>query len=301
MKLLPSRARRVTIDPGEVALQARNVQFDWRDTPLHWMPAEPIGSHLINALNLLLPEGERMFCQTFSEALPLVKDEKLREQMLGFIGQESMHAEAHNGVLDEVFAAHGIDVEPYVRQMEFLFRKTLGPRESENARREFQTLVERLGFIATLEHFFAFLGDWVLNADLEKFGADPNVLDLFRWHGAEEVEHRFVAHDVAEYFDVGYVRRCALMLITFPIFVSLLLRGTKYLVRQDPSLPDMRYPRLVLKIFGSMWRGASPGIPSLLWSALSVFQPGYTPASVGSTAQAVAYLAKSPAAQRMAS
>ncbi|MBF6331755.1 metal-dependent hydrolase [Nocardia transvalensis] len=301
MKLLPIRTRSRAIDPGEVALHARNVHFDWRDTPLHWMASEPIASHVINALNLLLPEGERMFCQAFSEALPLVKDEKLREQMLGFIGQESMHAETHNGVLDEVLSAHGIEVEPYVRQMEFLFRKTLGPRDGLDAQKQFQTLVERLGFIATLEHFFAFLGDWVLNADLERFDADPNVLDLFRWHGAEEVEHRFVAHDVAEYFDIGYLRRCALMLLVFPIFLSLVLRGTKYLVHQDPSLPNMRYPRLVLRVFGSMWRGALPGVPSLLWSALSVFQPGYTPESVGSTAQAVAYLAKSPAARALAS
>ncbi len=301
MKLLPLRARNRTIDPGEVALHARNVHFDWRDTPLHWMADEPIASHLINALNLLLPEGERMFCQAFSEALPLVKDEKLREQMLGFIGQESMHAETHNGVLDEVLTAHGIDVEPYVRQMEYLFRKTLGPREGLDARAEYQTLVERLGMIATLEHFFAYLGDWVLNADLERFHADPNVLDLFRWHGAEEVEHRFVAYEVGEYFDIGYVRRCALMLLVFPIFISLVLRGTKYLVRQDDSLPDMRYPRLILKVFGSMWRGALPGVPSLLWSAASVFKPGYTPEKVGSTAQAVAYLAKSPAARAIAS
>ncbi|MFF0493632.1 metal-dependent hydrolase [Nocardia sp. NPDC004068] len=301
MKLLPIRARARTIDPGEVALAARNVHFDWRDTPLHWMADEPIASHVINALNLLLPEGERMFCQTFSEALPLVKDEKLREQMLGFIGQESMHAETHNGVLDEVLSAHGIDVDAYVRQMEYLFRTTLGARENADATKQFQNLVERLGFIATLEHFFAFLGDWVLNADLERFGADPRVLDLFRWHGAEEVEHRFVAYDVAEYFEIGYVRRCALMLIVFPIFLALVGRGAKYLVRQDDSLPDLGYPRLIARILGSMWRGALPGGPSLLWSALSVFKPGYTPESVGSTAQAVAYLAKSPAARALAS
>ncbi|MFI5781920.1 metal-dependent hydrolase [Nocardia sp. NPDC051570] len=301
MKLLPLRARPRTIDPGEVALHARNVHFDWRDTPLHWMADEPIASHLINALNLLLPEGERMFCQAFSEALPLIKDEKLREQMLGFIGQESMHAETHSGVLDEVLTVHGIDVEPYVRQMEYLFRKSLGPRDGQDARKEFQTLVERLGFIATLEHFFAFLGDWILNADLERFGTDPNMLDLYRWHGAEEVEHRFVAYEVAEYFEIGYLRRCALMLFTFPIFLSLVVRGTKYLVRQDESMPDLGYPRLIVRVFGSMWRGALPGVPSLLWSALSVFTPGYTPESVGSTAQAVAYLAKSPAARAIAS
>ncbi|MEV0294200.1 metal-dependent hydrolase [Nocardia sp. NPDC050710] len=300
MKLLRWREQRPNTDPGEVALHARNVRFDWADTPLHWMSAEPIASHLINALNLLLPEGERMFCAAYSEALPYVKDEKLREAMLGFIGQESMHAETHDKVLHEVLAANGIDPQPYVRQAEFLFRKTLGPISAEGVAQR-QVMVERLAFIACLEHFFAYLGDWVLNADLEKFGADPRVADLFRWHGAEEVEHRHVAHDVAVYFGAGYMRRAAIMMIVFPIFLTLVVRGTKYMVHQDPALPDMGYPRLMTRVFGSMWRGALPGVPSLLWSAASTFKPGYDPENVGSTAQAVAYLAKSPAAQAVAS
>ncbi|MEV6432234.1 metal-dependent hydrolase [Nocardia sp. NPDC051463] len=300
MKLLRRAGRRPDIDPGEVALHARNVQFDWADTPLHWMPAEPIASHLINALNLLLPEGERMFCAAYSEALPFVKDEKLREAMLGFIGQESMHAETHDKVLHEVLAANGIDPGPYVRQAEFLFRKTLGPKEVEGVAQR-QVMVERLAVIACLEHFFAYLGDWVLNADLEKFGADPRVADLFRWHGAEEVEHRHVAHDVAVYFDAGYLRRAAVMMMVFPIFITLVVRGTKFMVHQDSALPDLGYPRLITRVFGSMWRGALPGVPSLLWSAVTTFKPGYNPESVGSTAQAVAYLAKSPAARAVAS
>ncbi|WP_169814661.1 metal-dependent hydrolase, partial [Nocardia pseudovaccinii] len=149
MKLL--RRVRQDADPGEVALNARNVRFDWADTPLHWMPAEPIASHLINALNLLLPEGERMFCAAYSEALPYVKDEKLREAMLGFIGQESMHAVTHDKVLHEVLAANGIDPEPYVRQAEYLFRKSLGPKNVDGVAQR-QVMVERLAFIACLEH-----------------------------------------------------------------------------------------------------------------------------------------------------
>ncbi|RMI29491.1 metal-dependent hydrolase [Nocardia stercoris] len=302
MKLLPFRGRRPAHEPGgNIALRARNVQFDWRHTPLVWMPAEPIASHLINALNMLLPEGERMFCQAFGEALPYVHDAQLREDMLGFIGQESMHAETHGTVLDEVFTANGIDPQAYVAQMEYLFRKSLGPGDGTDARADYQRLVDRIGLIGSLEHFFAFLGDWILNADLERFGADPRMLDLFRWHGAEEVEHRNVAHDVAEYFGVGYVRRGALMLIVFPVFLTLLVRGTRFMVHADPNLPDHGYPVLIGKVFGAMWRGALPTIPALLWSALSTFQPGYSPEGVGSTAQAIAYLAKSPAAQRLAS
>ncbi|MFE3054392.1 metal-dependent hydrolase [Nocardia sp. NPDC059239] len=301
MKLLPKLGRRPVTEPGEVALHARNVQFDWSRTEPVWMKQEPIASHVLNALSMLLPEGERMFLVTFGEALELVKDEKLREAMIGFIGQESMHAESHNGALEDVLSSHGIDIEPYVRQTEFLFRKTLGPKAAASEAARQQQLVERLGVIAALEHFFAFLGDWIINADLEQFDTDPQMLDLFRWHGAEEVEHRMVAHDVAEYFEIGYVRRGALMLLVFPIFIALILRGTKFLVHADPSLPNHRYPMLIGRIFAGMWRGSIPGIPSLLISALSTFKPGYTPETVGSTAQAVAYLAQSPAARALAS
>ncbi len=62
-------------------------------------------------------------------------------------------------------------------------------------------LIERLAIIAAVEHITAFLGDWVLNADgLDRAGIHPTMLDLLRWHGAEEVEHRSVAYDVMRYF-----------------------------------------------------------------------------------------------------
>ncbi|MEU4811418.1 metal-dependent hydrolase [Nocardia fluminea] len=296
---LPFRRAARTVRAPDVALQARNVKFDWTSAPLHWMPSEPIASHVVNSLNLLLPEGERMFCATYRDALPYVRDAKVREAMLGFIGQESMHAETHAKVLDQVFAAHHIDTAPYTRQMEYVFRNSLGAREGSPHQAQTR-LVERLAFIASLEHFFAWLGDWILNADLEKHGAEPRVLDLFRWHGAEEVEHRSVAHDVAIYFGAGYLRRAAMMLIVIPILLGLLVRGTKFLVNQDPELPNMGYPTLIGKILASMWRGALPGIPALLISAGSTFDPRYDPANVGSTEQAIAYLAKSPAARAAA-
>ncbi|WP_280424570.1 metal-dependent hydrolase [Nocardia carnea] len=297
MRLFRDDASERVTDPGEVALNARNVHFEWTGIPLHWMKSDPIASHVLNSLNLLLPEGERSFLATFGEALPFVRDEKLRADMLGFIGQESMHAETHAGSHELLLGANGIDPAPYLEQAEYVFRKTIGPRRSTATRAGRQQLVDRLAVIAALEHFFAFLGDWVLNSELEKFDADPRMLDLYRWHGAEEVEHRNVAHDVAEYFGVGYLRRGAVMVLVFPSFLVLLVRGTKFLVHRDPSLPDLGYPRLLGRILRSMWRGALPGVPALLISALSTFKPGYSPESVGSTAQAIAYLAQSPAAR----
>lgn len=104
----------------ELALHARNVHFDVSEAPLHWIPNEPIASHFISSFNLVLPIGEEMFVEGFTEALPYVKDAKLREAMLGFIGQEAVHSQAHDRVLPEFLGRHGIDPRPVVQQLEYL-------------------------------------------------------------------------------------------------------------------------------------------------------------------------------------
>lgn len=49
------------------------------------------------------------------------------------------------------------------------------------------------------------MGDFALNCAWDDHNADPTMVDLFRWHASEEVEHRNVAHDVAVYFHDSYV------------------------------------------------------------------------------------------------
>lgn len=298
MLLFPGRAKPAMDSTGRVAIRPRRVEFDWSTAPLVWIPNEPIASYLLNSLNLVIPEGERMMIQAFDEALPHVRDEKLREDMLGFVGQELLHAAAHDEVMHEVFPRHGVDPEPFSRQIEYFFRNLLGMGDSSDPRVNRQRLIERLGFAASAEHMFAFMGDWALNADLEKFGADPQMLDLFRWHGAEEVEHRAVAHDVACYFGVGYVRRSFSMIVTWPVFIGWLVRAAMYQSRNDPNSPDIGYPGLAIGLVSAMRRGLLPSFPKWIWSGLSTFVPGFHPDSVGSTAQALAYVAQSPAGKR---
>lgn len=283
-------------DPGEVSLQACNVTFDWTRTPLHWMPTEPIASHTVSALNLLLPEGERWFCTTYTEALPLIADAKLREDVLGFIGQESMHAETHNVVLyDYLDARCGSEA----------VRRACGIPDAQSARSpacdvgegQNQQLVERIALIGAIEHMTAFLGDYALNSQWDSFGGDANMVDLYRWHGAEEVEHRNVAHDVALYFGVGYFRRNFSMLVAFLGFIVLMLRGTKYIVEQDPTTKNRGYVSLWFAWMSAMRRGSLPSLAQMTKGVARYLKPSYSPENEGSTAQAVAYLAKSPAAR----
>jgi predicted metal-dependent hydrolase len=277
-----------------VALHARDVKFDWAELPLRWVPQDAFASHMLNVLHILLPEGERFFVKIFADALPLIKDDQLREDVLGFIGQEGMHASAHQGVQD-YFAAQGLDTTGYVKEVEYLFKVMLGERGLLGMRKQ-EWLIERLALVAGIEHITAFLGNWVLNSSgLDRANADPRMLDLLRWHGAEEVEHRAVAYDVYMHLDGRYLRRARSYALAAFGVIWLWGRGVRYLMANDPTL----VPREKARFRDLVRTGRQDRTPTYLDIAKCgwrYFQPSYHPSQEGSTSQAVAYLASSPAA-----
>ncbi|MBB4687466.1 metal-dependent hydrolase [Amycolatopsis jiangsuensis] len=274
----------------QVVLHARDVDFDWSRLPVHWIPGQPQATHSINVLHLALPEGERWFVEVFKQAVPLIRDERLREDVLGFIGQEAMHAQAHDGAA-AALETTGLSVRPFVAQMEWMFRRLLGDRPG--AGREW--LIERLAMVAAIEHYTAFLGQWILDAGaLDAAGADPTMLDLLRWHGAEEVEHRSVAFDLFCHLDGRYFRRVRSMAAVTPVLAWVFLRGTKYLMRHDPNRPGRATWRAYLR---AARHGLLPGPRGLGKEIRPYFRKSYHPTETGNTDQAVAYLASSPAAR----
>ncbi|MDE3721644.1 metal-dependent hydrolase [Nocardiopsis sp. N85] len=285
-------------EPDRLVLHARDVQFDWSRSDLHWIPNEPFATHVINVLHLLLPEGERWFVEVFKQAVPHITDDRLREDVLGFIGQEAVHAEAHAGVLDHM-DAHGLDPTPYVEQIAWLFRIVLGDRDLPPGRAQ-SWLSTRLAIIAGIEHYTAVLGQWVLDAkELDAAGADETMLDLLRWHGAEEVEHRAVAHDLYTHIDGGRTRRTVAMAVAAGALTTLWVRGVRFLIANDPYLKgriDGRRPKASWALRDGR-RGLIPHVGRLARAVPEYLRRGYHPSHHGSTAQAVAYLALSPAAR----
>ncbi|MGW3013975.1 metal-dependent hydrolase [Streptomyces sp. NPDC001219] len=288
----PLRPR--TAAPEHPPLKARNVAFDWADTPLHWIPGDPFSTHTINVLHLLLPAGERWFVHVYQQVLPDIRDPRLREDVIGFIGQEAMHSQAHDGVLPHL-REQGLDPTPYTAQVDWLFEKLLGDRTLPPGRPRRWWLLERVALIAAIEHYTAFLGDWVLNARaLDAKGADPAMLDLLRWHGAEEVEHRSVAFDLFVHLDGGYRRRVRTWATALAALVFLWQRGTRFFLANDPSLADGRAGFAEFVRAGR--RGVLPTTGAMARSVPQYLSRTYHPSRYGSTAQARAYLAGSPAA-----
>ncbi|MFF7362992.1 metal-dependent hydrolase [Streptomyces sp. NPDC008125] len=276
-------------------LKPRNVSFDWENTPLHWVPGDPFAAHTINVLHLLLPAGERWFIHVYRQVLPYIRDERLRADVIGFIGQEAVHSQAHDDVLPHLKRL-GIDPTPYTAQVDWFFEKLLGDRTLPPGRAREWWLRERVATIAAIEHYTAFLGDWILNADaLDRRGADPTMLDLLRWHGAEEVEHRSVAFEVFLHVDGGYRRRVRTWATAFSAMVFLWQRGIRFFVENDPGLPDGRASFRAFHACGK--QGTLPPAADILRSVPDYLSRRYHPSRTGSTAQAVDYLARSPAAR----
>lgn len=285
-------------------LVPRKVVFDWSETPVEWIPDQPFASHFINEINLLLPAGEFWFCRLFNQALPLITDETLRREVKSFMRQESMHARAHEGAIADYLQHHGIETERARAFEHQLFERLLGDAPlgiKLRGRAARQWLVFRVGIVAAIEHMTCVLGNYALhNHQWDRAGADPTLLDLLRWHGAEEVEHRCVAFDLYQHLGGRYPSRYYLASIAMPVIFGLWVHGAAQIMKQDPRFADKKPSVFRPWIWGQWFAQARKGwLPSPLWlitKELSFFDPWYNPENEGSTEEALAYLTRSPAA-----
>jgi predicted metal-dependent hydrolase len=284
------------LDHERIVLQARDVTFDWAQLPVHYVPGEPFVTHFCNVLHLLLPAGEEFFVEVFKQALPLIADDQLRLDVQGFIGQEAMHSQAHASVVD-YFAANGIDMSPFTDQMRWLFATLLGDRPRWSKRRQQAWLLERIALVAAVEHYTAILGEWILDApQLDAADANPVMLDMLRWHGAEEVEHKAVAFDVMKHLKAGYLRQVRAQLLVTPLMLLLWVRALRFLYSVDPELEPGIKPRWRDWFIASR-RGLVPAPLEFVRVIGSYYRPRFHPGELGGVEKAVNYLAISPAAR----
>lgn len=293
------------------SLKARKVAFDLAQTPLHWIPNDAFATHLINSIHLILPAGELWFCRVFNQAIPLIRDEQLKSEVKGFIAQEGMHARAHRDAWPYL-TAHQLDTTRLLARADHVFGtllsdKPLGIARLNTKRLQQPWLITRVGLVAAIEHFTGFLGQWCMD-NTSWDAADPTMADLFRWHLAEEVEHRSVAFDLYEHLcktELGfYVSRQALMAAVFPLFIYLFLDGYRQLAAQDRDdarslkLANSSILRLLVELESNgISRENVPRFSSLLIATVRWLSPRFHPDSEGDTEQALAYLARSPAAR----
>ena len=310
MKLL-SRLRHSKLGSSiEYKIKPRKVKFEWQDTPVDWVPNQPFVSYFINEINMILPAGEFWFCRLYNKVLPQISDEKLKQDVQAFIRQEAMHAQAHNSANKEYLSQRNIGIQRNLDVMDFLFGKLLADQPlgfTVPKLLNHQWDLFRLGIVATVEHMTCVLGKYALyNTEWEKLGADASMLDLVKWHGAEEIEHRTVAFDLYRHLGGSYIARYYQSVIVIAAVLGLWVDGAAQIMQQDPryhSIQPAVYKPWIWREWARIAQKDNGLLPHPLWlisQQLGYLMPWYDPVHEAKTEDAIAYLDQSPAAKRAA-
>lgn len=193
----------------QMNIQGRKMEFefDLGSLPRYWHGGDIFKTTYMNALSCLFPEGERMFIDAVRDNKHLVKDEKLLEQVKGFIKQEAIHGHEHsqfNKYLDNLGYPTG-RIEVFEKKEKIWMKKLISARG-------------RLAITSAVEHFTAIMADDILTNPKSTEGMDEEFKALWKWHAVEETEHKAVAFDVYQQTGGGYLLRVATMLMVTILF-----------------------------------------------------------------------------------
>jgi predicted metal-dependent hydrolase len=123
------------------------------------------------------------------------------------------------------------------------------------------------------------------------------MLDLLRWHGAEEVEHRNVAFDLFQHVSGSYVRRLETMVVSAFALAFLWIAGTRFFMQADPTRPGKASWRSYRR---AVRQGRAPSLREVYGTMPDYLRRTYHPDAHGDTTLALAYLDASPAARAAA-
>lgn len=248
-----------------MALPIRNRRFDMSKVPRHWHGGRRAVSAFFDGLSIFFPEGERFFIKSVSHHKKYVKDEEVLRDIRGFTGQEAFHTREHERY-NEMLAAQGYPVE----QMERRVTRILD-RVSKYTPKRFQ-----LAATCALEHFTALMGHMILEHQENLDGADPTMAALWRWHAAEENEHKSLAFDVYKAAGGNEAERAVVMAVASVIFWAKVAEHQVRLMHTDGILFDAReWVDLLSFLFvepGSMRR--------LIIPYLRYYKPGFHPSDI---------------------
>ncbi|KAF0162631.1 MAG: metal-dependent hydrolase, partial [Caulobacteraceae bacterium] len=215
-----------------------------------------------DALSPFFPAGERFFVASVKRHKRFAKDERLRADVAAFCAQEGVHAREHERY-NAMLAARGYpiaDMEARVEKILADATRDLPPRW-------------QLAVTASLEHFTALMARLVLGDDAVLDGAHPTMAALWRWHAAEESEHKSVAYDLYVASGGNWPERSLVMAVATVIFWSKVVEHQARMMATDGTATSPREWAALLK-FLFIEPG---GMFGLARRYLDFYRPGFHP------------------------
>ena len=225
MSVASAAARSPT--PSDLVITPRDLRFGRGEaTARWWHGGDPFATALYNALSATFPKGEAFFVDSVRRYLDDAPD-KLREEIRAFTTQEVIHSREH-----AAFNRRASDSGYDLSKLEARVERRLAIIRSRPP-------IAALAATMVLEHFTAILAHQLLAAPRHLAAADQASADLWRWHAAEEIEHKGVAYDTWlaatshwPRFKRWKVKAKVMLLVTGHFFPDR-LRGAAELLRQD--------------------------------------------------------------------
>jgi predicted metal-dependent hydrolase len=250
----------------EFEVRPRRFEID-ASVPRYWHGGRRSITTFFDNLSAFFPGGERFFIQSVRAHEKYVTDERLAAEVRAFCGQEGAHSREHaryNAWLVE----RGCPVDA---------RERLAASELQTVS---ERLPKRMGLAVTcaLEHFTALMGLALLEDPRVLEGAHPVMADLWRWHAAEESEHKAVAYDV--YLAAGgtYVERTIVMIVVSILFWLEVMVHQVRLTRADGTLWRLREWAALL---GFLFVRPG-GMRAVFRRYVHYFRPGFHPNDIDS-------------------
>lgn len=169
--------------PADLRLTVRDQRFGRGEAQARWwLNGDPVATAWFNALSATFPRGEALFI----DAVKAFRDDappRLAAEIRAFIRQEVNHTREHLA-FNRAAADAGYDMAGIDTRVELMIADV-------RARPPHAWLAVTIA----LEHFTAMFANQFLTRPDHFVGAGVEQADLWRWHAAEEIEHKGVAFD----------------------------------------------------------------------------------------------------------
>jgi predicted metal-dependent hydrolase len=168
-------------------LKVRKIDFAFSDDiPFQSCPGNPYWGNFVNLISLIGPGFERYFIRAIREAMPRIRDARVRADAELFCQQEAQHARAHLAHL-KVLTSRYPGLEETSREVTASYERLLASKPLEF----------HLAYAATVELAFGPSAKFMINHRDQLFaGGDARIASFILWHLVEEFEHRNAAYDV---------------------------------------------------------------------------------------------------------
>jgi predicted metal-dependent hydrolase len=249
--------------PEGVKVTYRRMRFGFEDGfARYWHGGSPFISLFWTQLSTAFEPGERFFIDAARAFKDLVEDDALLDEVAEFCKQEGHHTFQHLK-FDRVNAAMGIDIEGCRARYAYVLARV----------RDKADPMQMLAVTMALEHFTAGFAEQYLGREEVRRGAQPAVEALWRWHAAEETEHKATCYDLYRALQGSYRLRVGVLFVAWSLIIGISLRNTYALLRDDGKLGDVR------DVFGGLWYlfGHRGLISRMLPSFLAYFHPRFHP------------------------